>query len=240
MLEMAHVQRIREVCVLGNLRVQLVREDPLKYISHLDMVRMFDRAVRRAEIPIAFSTGFNPQPHIVFALPMGVGMTSECEYAQFEMASDVEPEEFILKLNNNLPKGIRVLKARYVNCKESLMTSVYFARYNIRILHKEDADTAAQKYKSLTNQETIFVDKKTKSGIKKIDIKQYIVEHRIVMMDNNTFSIEILVNAGSISNLRPELFISALENVGKINIEDYCIHRVGLYGKDKSNLYEEC
>ena len=67
------------------LRVKFTRGEEVKYISHLDMLKVFERALRRANIPIAYNKGFNPRPQIVFGLPLSVGVTSESEYADLEI-----------------------------------------------------------------------------------------------------------------------------------------------------------
>ena len=68
------------------------RGDSIKYVSHLDFVRVFGRAFRRAELPIAYSEGFNPHPLLTFALPLSVGYTSECELMEFVMEKEMETE----------------------------------------------------------------------------------------------------------------------------------------------------
>ena len=86
-----------------NLRVKFIRGEEIKFISHLDLMRVFERALRRSEIPVAYSKGFNPHPQMVFGLPLSVGVTSQCEYADFKIEDNIEPNEFIQRLNDNLP-----------------------------------------------------------------------------------------------------------------------------------------
>ena len=74
------------------LRFRFSRGQELKYIAHLDMLRVFERAIKRAKIPVAYTQGFNPRQKLVFGLPMSIGLTSESEYADIELVEDMQPE----------------------------------------------------------------------------------------------------------------------------------------------------
>src|SRR5690242_15350351 len=77
-----------EVMTLANIRTKFRRSDEVKFISHLDLMKVFERAIRRARLPIAYSQGFNPHPGMVFGLPLSVGVTSDAEYGDFEITDD--------------------------------------------------------------------------------------------------------------------------------------------------------
>ena len=77
-------------------------------MSHLDFVRMFGRAIRRAKLPIAYSEGFNPHPLLTFALPLSVGYTSECEILELVLSEDVPSREVMERLNEVLPEGVKI------------------------------------------------------------------------------------------------------------------------------------
>jgi len=95
---------------------------------------MFERAVRRSNIPIAYSKGFNPHPHIVFGLPLSVGVTSDSEYADFELEKDMKPEEFAQRLNQNLPEGVKIVEAKKNNTNSNIMAQVAGALYEVLVL----------------------------------------------------------------------------------------------------------
>jgi len=84
------------------------------YISHLDLMRVFFRALRRADLPISFSQGFHPHPQVSFGLPLSVGVEGLGEYADFTFYKSVEPQEFLTRLNEQLPEGIKMLCARRI------------------------------------------------------------------------------------------------------------------------------
>ena len=99
------------MCALSNCYLIYEKTSRAKYVSHLDFVRMFGRAIRRAKLPIAYSEGFNPHPLLTFALPLSVGYTSECEILELVFAEDVSPGEVMDRLNSVLPEGVRILEA---------------------------------------------------------------------------------------------------------------------------------
>ena len=225
--------------VLDRIRVLYEKGEEVRYISHLDILRVFDRAVRRAELPLAFSKGFNPHPLMTFALPLPVGTTSETEYADFEMETEIPADIFMSSLNQNLPEGIRVQKAEYVHEGKSLMASVRAALYRIEIEYPENAHfhDLAEGVKNLLDQENIFVQKKGEAQAKAADIKPQIHGCEIEAAGDRILVMKILLDAGSRSNLRPELVVEELEGFLGMEFEDYRIHRIGLYKEDRGDLF---
>ncbi|WP_173400172.1 TIGR03936 family radical SAM-associated protein [Acetivibrio straminisolvens] len=162
--------------MLSSIRVRFVRGEEVKYISHLDLMKMFERALRRSKIPIAYSQGFNPHPHMVFGLPLSVGVTSESEYADFELETDIDSGEFTQRLNQNLPKGIEVVDAKKNNTTSNIMAQVAGASYEVLVLADSKIGIEDLKYKldEFLKNEQIFVEKESKGKIKKIDIRPMI------------------------------------------------------------------
>ena len=114
---------------MGKIRFKFIRGEQVKYISHLDLMRTFERAIRRANIPVRYSQGFNPHPSIVFGLPLSVGVTSEAEYADVEIDGELAPPVFLQQLNSQLPEGLKVTDAKESGAKSNIMASVAFASY---------------------------------------------------------------------------------------------------------------
>jgi len=94
------------------IETRFCKRGDLKNISHLDIVRLFQRSVRRARLPVALSQGFSPHYRISFGNALKLGVESEDEQAVFKMEKWVEPEEFKKKINKKLPKGVQVLECR--------------------------------------------------------------------------------------------------------------------------------
>ena len=89
------------------IRSRLTKGEEVRFISHLDLARTIERAVRRARLPIAYSQGFSPRAKIAFGSALAVGVTSSGEYVDMELTSDIGPDDFLKILNENLPVGIR-------------------------------------------------------------------------------------------------------------------------------------
>jgi len=116
------------------LRISYKKTGRPSYISHLDFVRLFERAARRAGLPLAFSGGYSPAPRIAYGWPLPVGMPGLAEYADIELTERVDPEAAAESLNRAFPEGIRVRDARYVSPHgASLMAELNAAAYVLRI-----------------------------------------------------------------------------------------------------------
>ena len=103
-----------EVVEMNKLRFYFSKEPSVKYVGHLDLIEVFDRAFRRAKMPLSFSEGFNPRPKLSFAHPLAVGISSVGEIGEIELDEKIQIIEFINKMNESLPSGIRILNADYV------------------------------------------------------------------------------------------------------------------------------
>lgn len=181
---------------LNNYYLIYEKTENAKYVSHLDFVRMFGRAMRRARLPIAFSEGFNPHPLLGFALPLSVGYTSECEILEITLTEPISPKEIMVALNAVLPQGVRITGA----CEgKSRMKALDYALY---IVKAENLPESAAEFLA---RESILIEKKTKSGIKETDIRPDIKSINIL-----SDRMEIVVRAGSRANLKPEVVVNAM------------------------------
>ena len=206
------------------VRVKYSKNDEVKYVGHLDAMRTFTRCIKRTCIPVKFSKGFNPRVQISFALPLGVGVTSESEYFDLEVESKMNESMFIAELNSTLPSGFRILGAEYVSedDKRSLMSLVKEAIYEITV----DTEASEDEMKKLFSQSEIIVEKETKDKkIKTINLKNYIID--IDFDFSNGKKIIVHSKAGSVDNMNPMLVIEAIEKYVK-EVKDYEIHRKSL------------
>lgn len=96
-------------------RIRFSKYGAIRYVGHLDMLRYFQKAMRRAEIPIAYSTGFSPHQIMSFAAPLGVGVTSDGEYVDIEITSHIDPDDAIKRLNNVMAEGVIVREFKYLS-----------------------------------------------------------------------------------------------------------------------------
>ncbi len=149
------------------IQYQFKRSTPLRFLSHLDQQRLFQRAFRRANMPVEYSQGFNPHPRMSFALAMSVGLTSDGEYGEVIVSEDIDVETFISRMNKVLPNGLEIVSAKI--CGEgvgSLSAALSKSVYQIRIKVKPETDLAAlaeaiQSYLALPQ---ILIQKRNKKG----------------------------------------------------------------------------
>jgi len=119
---------------MQRLRVEYSRGEPVQYLSHLDMIRLFERAIQRAEIPIAYSEGFNPHPKLAFGPPLAVGLLSDQEFLDITLGQTMDPEQLCRQLGRQMPGGI-VLKgaAAVPDGVPALMAVIERATYHVRV-----------------------------------------------------------------------------------------------------------
>jgi radical SAM-linked protein len=99
---------------MQRIKIKYTKGEEVKFISHRDLMRVFQRAIRRAEIPIAYSQGFNPHMKISWGQALKVGKTSGEEYAELNIEGWIKPRELQERLNQTLPPGIEILEANLV------------------------------------------------------------------------------------------------------------------------------
>ncbi len=193
------------------VRLKFTKQGPVKYVGHLDTMRLFQRAIKVAGIPVAYSQGFSPHSLVYFALPLGVGVSSTGEYMEIVTAEEINPEVVAARLNEVLVEGISILDAWQVEDKgDSLMSLVVAADYDIRlILEENDSLSVGLLKERLSDSSELIVMKKGKKGIKPVDIKPLILSCDIVEHEDG-IHIQSKVLAGSSQNLNPELLVNAL------------------------------
>ena len=200
--------------IVYKLRFYFSKADEVKYVGHLDTIELFDRAFRRAKLPISFSEGFNPRPKLTFAHPLAVGISSNGEIGEIELSEKMSERDFIVRLNDALPGPIRITKAEYIEEKKSLMSLVKSAEYTIKI---DEDEITGEQIENLLLQEQIIIEKTSKSGkVSNIDIKPMILSWEFVDRADKIFKVEL--KTGSNENLRPDIIIKLLGEVEKYKI----------------------
>lgn len=189
------------------LRIRLSKHGAMKFIGHLDMMRYFQKALRRADIDISFSEGFSPHMIMSFALPLGVGMTSDSEYVDIEVGMPLSSAETVKRLNAVMAEGVTVRSCRRIDDGKAskAMSLVAAADYTVRL---RDAGILPEgweeKLPEFLAQEEIVVLKKTKKGEKEADIRPMILQ-----MQARDGAVFMRLFAGSAANLKPEPVMQA-------------------------------
>lgn len=210
-------------------RIVYEKKDEVKYIGHLDTMRTFTRCIKRTNLPIKFSEGFNPRVQLSFALPLGVGVTSECEYVDLELQDEIQLDcnEIKKELNRTLPEGFRITNVEQVVKGKSLMSLVKEAIYEITILlEDENGEELVKELDELFSKEELIVEKQSKNKrIEQINIKNMIIDVKNEMINYSAVRTTVHCMAGSENNLNPNLVVELInDKLGK-ELEDYEIHR---------------
>lgn len=211
------------------VRVKFSKMGAMKFIGHLDIMRYFQKAVRRAQIDVAYSEGYSPHMIMSFAAPLGVGLTSQGEYFDMEIRTPIASAEAVRRLNAVMAEGIEVLSFRKVDDGKAskAMSLVSAADYAVSFREGMEPDVSwKDKILEFTHQEAIVVWKKTKKSEREIDIKPYIYEMHL-KEDKLFFKLA----AGSVNNTKPELVMEAFLSYAGVTLEEYSllVHRLEVY-----------
>ncbi len=215
---------------MNKYRIKYERNDDARFISHLDLMRTMNRALRRSGAPLEYTKGFNPHSIMTVALPLSVGITSECEYLDITFSKSVDTPSLKDKLNSVMPSGIRVLEIRCAD-EERAFKYIETARYTVTFTTDTPPDCEA-----FMSMGEAVVTKRSKSGEKQENILPDIHELKCICADG-LCRVDMHLNAGSKRNLKPELVMSALEQFQNIGAENIKIHRSGIYFDDGAEVF---
>ena len=207
------------------------RKGALSYIGHLDLKAVFERALRRAELPLLYTQGFNPRPMLEFALPLGVGIDTEGDWVDVAMEVPLDPDEYVKRINEELPDGVRVIRAVSIDePKKSLMSVVTCAEYRI------EAPGITAALLDVFAKEQVETTKKSKGREVKTDIRPLLIKP---LTSSTPDRAEYMCFAGSQLNLRPDVLLKAVcESTGYDSAvaAEARITRLALYGGNYPDL----
>lgn len=178
------------------------------WISHLDLMRVFQRAFKRAGLHLKHTQGYNPRPSVSIALPLSVGVESKCELLDFELDNDaVTNDEILDKLNDTLVAGIRILEVYDMGKKIrdlSLLNCRIFLEYDRGV-----PESATDGLSKLFTTDSVVVPKKTKNGIQDQNIVSMIKSIKIETISNNELCIDAVICCQN-PTLNPTQIITAI------------------------------
>lgn len=198
---MPHV--LERVFALSINRIKFIKDESVKFISHLDMMKAFQRAIRRAGLEAEYSHGFNPQMQMVFGAPLSLGFTSEAEYADLSFSRDYKSEFIMEELNKALSPGLQVVDSGIRTTKKNIMADISFARYEFNL---RSSVSIEKNIRELLSSDNLPVEKTRKGKTKTIDVRPLIME-----ADAAEGKMRILVSAGNMNNLNPMLLVEAMK-----------------------------
>lgn len=234
------------------IRIKFAKYGNLRFLSHLDIMRFFQKAIRRADLDVAYTEGFHPHQIMSFAAPLGVGQTSEGEYFDLELNTFTSEADVMTRLNAQMPEGFKVLHITVLpdrvpqTKRESIMALVKASDY---LIFRNPVDKPFltneeffDKFMSFVQKDEIKTIKSTKAGDNEIDIAPFIYGFKSGVSGTELsgdgfvqgFSLYLLLSAGSENHIRPELLLKAFyESEGlTFNPYEFRVHRLEAYTRD--------
>ena len=197
--------------MLKSVRIVFSKTGRAKYVSHLDLVRAMTRAVRRADIPLWYTEGFNRHPYLTFAAPLSLGYEGLRETMDIRMADDFPYDELVKRLNAVLPEGLVAISAADVVAKAGDLAA---AEYRLTIELPEAVVTDA------LSRTELLVEKRTKKKtMKTMDILPYFKDAVVEAVGESTTVVTVSLPSGSNENINPCLFITALKGISGVDVD---------------------
>ncbi len=207
-----------------------------KYISHLDLLRTFTRAIHRANLPVRYSQGFNPHQLITFSLPLALGVTSETEFVDIDFEETADPREIGEALNKTLPPDIKIMR---ISRPKISANDIVSARYIIGLTMPDVVEKS--KVTAFFAQSNIPALKKTKKGEKEVNLKDFIMECEICEAEGKNIKINTVLSAGGAANIKPDLVLGKLcEYLGFDEFEEVNIHRTEIFYNSGEKIENFC
>ena len=197
------------------IRIKFRKWGAMKFIGHLDMMRYFQKAVRRANIDICYSEGYSPHQIMSFAAPLGVGITSDGEYFDIEVNSSLSSKESIEAFNQTMVDGVEVTSyVKLPDKAKTAMSIVAAADYRLSFKDEYESSYSVQEWKDIvdrefTSKDSFTIIKKTKKSEREVDLKPLVYQLSVEEVDAKP-AFFIQVSTGSVDNIKPELVLASI------------------------------
>lgn len=196
---------------MKSVRIVFSKTGRAKYVSHLDLVRAMTRAVRRADIPLWYTEGYNRHPYLTFAAPLSLGYEGLRETMDIRMADDFPFDELVKRLNAVLPEGLLAVSAADVVAKAGDLAA---AEYRLTVYLPESV------IRNALSSSELLVEKRTKKKVMKtIDVLPYFKNAVIESVGENCTLVTVSLPSGGAENINPGLFVAALQRIAGDDIE---------------------
>lgn len=217
---------------MKSVRLWFKKDGLAVYISHLDMNRCMTRAVRRADIPLWYTEGFNPHPYMTFLMPLPLGQTGMREPLDIRIEGEMSFGEIKKRLNSVMPEGIEIVD---VAKPENKPNEIAAAEYEIDVWfeNEDEAKSFSEGAGKIIEGGILNAEKRSKKGIKTVNLCELVRSFEISSKENKTF-VKTVLAAGNTVNLNAELLINALLSELSAEDKDRNIVRTKLLREDLS------
>lgn len=190
------------------VRITFTKQNALRYIGHLDLHRLWERALRRASLPLSYSQGFHPQPKISLAAALPLGFSSRNEVLDVRLNEDVATEDISARLTDNLPPDIKVLDVQEVDERlPAMQTLVLSAAYDVHLTEPVDGSELKRRVETLMNSESLIRERRGKT----YDLRPLIEMLSIITQADGKAWLKMTLAAREGATGRPEEVLTALE-----------------------------
>ncbi len=214
-------------------RIVFAKEGRAIYISHLDMMRAFQRIIKRAKLPVWHTQGFNPHVYIMFPLALSLGMESRCEVMDIALIEKLAFDEVKQRLNASMPEGFEVIS---VGEPVNKHTDIAFSCYEARIASDKTPEETKEMFDGFLSRETIEIEKRTKKKTTKlVDIKPYI-ECEGIEAGDDCVTVRLRLPSGTGFNLNLNVVIDAFAEFSGTAVETLCARRTNILMENGENF----
>jgi radical SAM-linked protein len=203
--------------------------EQVRWISHLDLKRTLERALRRADIPLALTQGHNPHPKISYGPPLPLGATGEAELLTVHLAQPVNPSEFRERVNAKLPRGIELTEAWTLPTykKKETFGEIDVAEYRVRVTGDVEAEDLQRRTRQLLDRAELTVHRGGRRPERVVNLRPHIISLSLARSERQEVELQMRLRTGSHGGARPQEIIALLGLEGDGRIVYY--HRTGLY-----------
>jgi radical SAM-linked protein len=196
---------------MQRLRVRFRRGEELKFISHLDIIRLWVRALRRAQVPLSYSEGFSPHPRISLAVPLSVGVTADNEFMDIYLDRIVSPHWFTDTVNHHLPPGIGILETSPIGeSVPSLQSQVRFTQYEVEVNTSKTGEEITVNIRHILSQEDLPWHHERDTGRRNYNLRALIDDIWLIGCQQNTCTLGMKLRCDESGAGRPEQVVYAL------------------------------
>jgi radical SAM-linked protein len=196
---------------MQRLRVEFCRGEEIKFLSHLDLMRLWERALRRANLSLVYSEGFSPHARISLAAPLSVGVTSQAELMDVFLSGWISPYDFIDCLKPQLPMGLMLLDVQSIDLNEqSLQSQVSFAEYEVEVVMETEIQLVESKLKDFLSTNEIPWQHVRDTGVRNYDLRPLVEDLWLIVCHDSECVIGMRLRCGSSGTGRPEQVVKAL------------------------------
>ena len=219
---------------MHNFRVRFTKGQSQKYLSHLELIKGIERSIRRAQLEMVYSEGFHPHPKLSFGPALAVGIASEDEYFDLELARDYPPEKIFKSINKALTEGLKVLAVKKILYRVKPLNAIINRASYVMVIRTDPRDRSEiiDQLNKLLNSTSVEIVRTNKVGQKVVNIRPWLHTLTIRIKDDDLLELEFVGEIGSGGNLRPDDLLSVLLRP----VEVLAIIRTGLWHEEDGTV----